>query len=289
MNREPVNAYDKRVPAKLAIIAGSGVYPGLLAQSATKQGVSYLFAIAFKKETDPAIERIVDDVKWLKVGQLDAALSALQESGIRQVVMVGQITPIHLFRIRPDRRMFSLLNHLSAWNAKTIFGGIANELESIGIELLPAYLFMEDAMPLAGLLTRRKPTEQEQEDIKLGFKVAKATSGLEIGQTVAVKQGTILAVEAFEGTDATILRAGRLGGAGIVVVKVAKEGHDMRFDIPVIGVNTLKSLKKVKAAVLAVEAKRTILLEREKFVSQANSMGLCLTIEELGNNNAGKS
>lgn len=275
---------NQQQPDKLGMIAGRGVYPRLLAESARKQGVSYLFAVAFKKETDPVIERVADDVSWLNIGQLDAMFTALKESGVKQVVMAGQITPTHLFRVRPDRRMLGLLSRLRLRNAETIFGAIADELKAIGIELLPAYLFMESAMPEPGQQGRRAATAQEQQDMDLGFKVAKVTSGLEIGQTVVVKQGTILAVEAFEGTDETLLRAGKLGGPGAVVVKVAKQGHDMRFDIPVIGMQTMKVLKKIRATVLAVEANRTILLEREKIIEQADRIGLCLCAREVKNN-----
>ena len=137
-------------------------------------------------------------------------------------------------------------------------------------------------MPEAGVLSARGPTEQESADIQLGLKVAKTTSGLDIGQTVVIKNGTILAVEAFEGTDAAIARAGELGGVGAVVVKVAKRGHDMRFDIPVIGEHTMKSLRRIKAAALAIEAKRTILLDREVVVAEANRQGLCLVAMEVG-------
>lgn len=276
-----IDAMNENTPDKLGVIAGRGAYPRLLAESARKQGVSYLFAVAFKKETDPAIERVADDVIWLNLGQLDAMFKALKESGVKQAVMAGQITPTHLFHVRPDRRMLGLLSRLPLRNAETIFGAIADELNATGIKLMPAYLFMESAMPEPGQLGCRAPTTQEQQDITLGFKVAKVTSGLEIGQTVVVKQGTILAVEAFEGTDETLLRAGRLGGPGAVVVKVAKQGHDMRFDIPVIGLQTMKVLKKIKATVLAVEARRTILLERQKIIEQADRIGLCLCAREV--------
>ena len=263
-------------PTKLGIIAGRGIYPRLLAESARKQGVSYLFAVAFKQETDSAIEQVVDKVAWLRLGQLEAMLNAMAASGVKQAVMAGQITPTHLFSILPDRRMLQLLGQLRIRNAETIFGTIAEELKAHGIELLPAYMFMESAMPHAGQLSRHVPTDEQQNDIDLGFKVAKATSGLEIGQTVVIKQGTILAVEAFEGTDEAMLRAARLGGQGVVVVKVAKKGHDMRFDIPAIGMQTMKVLKKIKASVLAIEANRTILLEREKLIHRADNIGLCL-------------
>lgn len=268
-------------PEKLGIIAGRGVYPLLLAESAKQQGVRHLVVVAFRKETDPAIERRADDVRWLRVGQLTALLDAFRESGVTQAVMAGQITPTRLFSVRPDRRALALLARLRTRNAETIFGAIGDELKTVGVELLPASRFMESAMPPPGLLGRREPTPEEWEDIRLGCRVAKATSGLEIGQTVVVKQGTILAVEAFEGTDETLLRAGRLGGPGAVVVKVAKRGHDMRFDIPVVGLGTLKALKKIRAAVLAVEARRTILLEREKMREETDRIGLAFLAVEM--------
>ncbi len=267
---------DIPIPESLGIIAGKGVYPRLLADSARKQGVKRLYAVAFRKETDPVLEKYADQVDWLYLGQLGAMLEAFKASGVKQVVMAGQITPTHLFRIRMDGPMISLLSRLRVRNAETIFGAVGDELRKIGVELLPASLFMEHTMPEAGVLSARAPTEQESADIELGLKVAKTTSGLDIGQTVVIKNGTILAVEAFEGTDAAIARAGELGGAGAVVVKVAKRGHDMRFDIPVVGEHTMKSLRRIRASVLAVEAKRTILLDREVVVGEADRQGLCL-------------
>lgn len=252
------------------------MYPRLLADSARKQGVKRLFAVAFRRETDPVLEKYVDQVEWLYLGQLGAMLDALKASGVKQVVMAGQITPTHLFRVRMDGAMLALLSRLRVRNAETIFGAVGEELKKIGVELMPASLFMEHTMPEAGVLGARAPTEQESADIQLGLKVAKMTSGLDIGQTVVIKNGTILAVEAFEGTDAAIARAGELGGAGAVVVKVAKRGHDMRFDIPVVGEHTMKSLRRIKASVLAVEAKRTILLDREVIIGEADRQGLCL-------------
>jgi hypothetical protein len=196
------------------------------------------------------------------------------------MVMAGQIRPTRLFHVRPDARALAILRSLKTKNAHTIFGALADELKTVGVDMLPAYCFMETEMPAAGLLGSRNPDEREQADILLGAKVAKVTSGLEIGQTVVIKDGTILAVEGFEGTDATILRAGKLGGAGSVVVKVAKRGHDMRFDIPIIGMRTFKSLKKAGASCLAVEARRTILLEREKLAAEADRLGIAFTAFE---------
>jgi hypothetical protein len=260
----------------LGLIAGRGDYPLLLARSARDQGVHRLAAVAFPGETSRALARYVDEIAWVRVGQLQRTLDTLQAFGVRHAVMAGQIAPRLLFRVRPDARMLRLLAGLPQWNAHTIFPAIARELASIGIELLPAWCFMETAMPAAGCLSARAPTEAEARDIALGLAVAKATSSLEIGQTVVVKQGTILAVEAFEGTDDTIRRAGRLGGPGAVVVKVAKPGHDMRFDIPVVGPRTLQVLGRARASVLAVEAGRAILLERDSLVQQADRRGLAL-------------
>jgi len=264
------------VPEALGLIAGKGVYPGLLAEAAKKRGVRRVFAVAFSRETDPAIERVADQVKWMALGRFGRMLDVLRDSGVKCAVMAGQITPTHLFRLRPDARMLALLKRLRERNAETIFGAVGDELRSIGVDLVPASLFMEDHMPGAGQLSKRAPTEAEQHDIELGLKIAKVSSSLDVGQTVVVKQGTVLAVEAFEGTDKAVRRAGRLGGPGMVMVKAAKPGHDMRFDIPVIGVKTMKLLKKVRAAVLAVEAGRTILLERDRIVEQADRMGLAL-------------
>ncbi|NCC53424.1 MAG: LpxI family protein [Spartobacteria bacterium] len=266
----------REVPEALGIIAGRGVYPRLLAESAREQGVRRIFAVAFKRETDPIIEKVADEVCWLHLGKLGALLEAFAKSGVTCVVMAGQITPTHLFNVRMDRRMLALLGGLKVRNADTIFGAVGDELKSVGVELLPAYLFMESCMPRPGQLAGHEPDEQQWRDIELGLKVSKITSGLNIGQTVVVKQGTILAVEAFEGTDETILRAGRLGGKGAVVVKVASQGHDMRFDIPVVGMRTMKSLRKARVGVLALEAERTILLEKERVVEEAERMGVCL-------------
>lgn len=261
-------------PEALGMIAGKGVYPLEFARSARAQGVRRLFAVAFKGETERALEKLVDEVRWLHVGQLQAMLDAFRESGVRQAVMVGQITPSHLFNLRPDRAMIELLARLKQRNAETIFGAVGEAMKGVGVDLAPASLFMESAMPAAGLIAARTPTPEEQIDIDLGLQVAKATSGLDIGQTVVIKRGTILAVEAFEGTDATIRRAGELGGEGAVVVKVAKRGHDMRFDIPVVGMHTFKTLKKAGVSALAVEAGRTILLERERLREEADRLGI---------------
>ncbi len=266
---------------ELVIIAGRGAYPRILAESARKQGVQKLRAVAFKKETDPVIADCVDAVDWVTLGQFQRMLDALESCGIKSAVMVGQITPTHLFRVKLDSKILKLLAGLKERNADTIFGAVAEELQQIGISLLPASSFMESTMPEPGVMTQRQPAPSEINDLQLGLRVASATSELNVGQTVVVKQGTILAVEAFDGTDATIKRAAKLGGDSIVVVKIAGRGHDMRFDIPIVGTRTIKLLVKLKATVLAVEARKTIFLEKEEIVRRADSAGICITAVEM--------
>jgi len=277
---------NEAVPSELGIIAGKGVYPLLLAESAKAQGVKRTVAIAFKKETRRTIEGAVDEVNWIHLGQLGRMLDALKESGVKHVVMAGQITPTHLFTVRMDAKLIELLKRLPKRNAETIFGAVGDELRAMGIELLPASSFMEAHMPTEGQLSRRSPTPREAADIEFGFDVAKTTSGIDIGQTVVIKEGTILAVEAFEGTDATILRAGKLGGPGATVVKVAKPGHDMRFDIPVIGLHTVKVLRKAGVSVLALEAGRAILLERERIIRKLDEMGVAVVVRRCAENDS---
>lgn len=275
------------VPASLGLIAGKGAYPLLLAESAKQHGVERLVAVAFKKETDPRLDALVDELYWLNLGHLSRLLEVFSASHVKHAVMAGQITPTRLFHVRMDTVMLELLKQLKHRNAETIFGALADKLRSIGIELLPASSFMAKHIPAAGLLSAREPTSMELSDIAIGIETARVTSGLEIGQTVVIKEGTILSVEAFEGTDAAIQRAGKLGGAGSVIVKIAKKGHDMRFDIPVIGERTMTTLRKAKAGVLAIESGRCILLERERLIEKADTIGLSLIAvdpDEFGEN-----
>jgi DUF1009 family protein len=266
------------IPEALGIIAGKGAYPVLLAQSARQQGVKRLYAVAFKGETKKDLNTYVDGCDWIHVGQLQSLLDSMSKSGVKHIVMAGQITPTNLFRVRLDSRMRKLLKSLPEKNAHTIFGAVCDTLKQHDFELLPAYKFMEAAMPQAGQLTGEPLNTFEQSDLELGLRTARLTSQLDIGQTVVVKSGVILAVEAFEGTDQAILRAGELGGPGAAVIKRAKDGHDMRFDIPVIGLQTLKVLKKAGVTLLAIEAGRCILLEKDEVLKQAQKMNLKMIV-----------
>jgi DUF1009 family protein len=270
------------IPETLALIAGRADYPLMLARAARDQGVKRIVAIAFKGETRREIEQVADEVIWSHAGSLTALLDALKGSGAKHAVMAGQVNPKNLFHVRMDKALLALIKSLPVKNAHSIFGGITAEIEKVGVELLPAGSFMQSYMPAAGLLTARAPDERELNDVQIGRRVIKDTSHLDIGQTVVVKEGMVLAVEAFEGTDKAIRRGGRLGGKGAVVVKVPKVGHDMRFDIPVIGSHTLKSLQRARASCLAIEAGGAILLDKDNLIVQADRMGLVLIVLEAG-------
>ena len=269
----------------LGMIAGNRKFPLLFAQAARKRGVRKLVAVAFEGETEPGLSKFVDVVEWVKLGQLSELIQRLKKHGVEKVVMVGQIAPKNLFgRISLDLRMTMLLAKLRTRNAETIFGAIGDELAKDGLRLISHASYLEDFIPKAGPLTRLKPTQEQQRDIEFGRRIAKSVAALDIGQTVVVKEGAVLAVEALEGTDACLLRGGQLGQGGAVAVKVTKPGQDMRFDIPVVGMTTIETAKKAGIAVLALEAGRTLLLERDEIVQAADEHGICLiAIEGDGN------
>src|SRR5688500_1360839 len=240
----------------LGIIAGSRGLPLMIAREARKTGVRKIAAIAFEGETDPQIESLVDSVTWLRVGQLNKMVGAFQKAGVTQCVMAGQIAPKNLFEVRPDLRAMMMLFKLKEKNAHTIFGAIADELGKEGITLIEATPWLRPAMPSAGYHAGPKLSQEQRDDVAFGFRIAKEISRLEIGQTVVVKEGVVLAVEGFEGTDNCLLRGGELAGSkgGAVGVKVSKQGHDMRFDIPCVGPQTVDVCRKAGIAVLALEA-----------------------------------
>ena len=250
----------------LGIIAGNRNLPLLLAREARAGGITKLVAVAFEKETDPALAKLVDEIQWLRVGQLSGLIKAFQKHHITQCVMVGQIAPKNLFDLRPDLRAVKLLATLKEKNAHSIFGGIADELAAEGITLIEATPWLQPAMPGEGFALGPAPSEGQSSDIAFGHQLAKEVSRLEIGQTVVVKNGTALAVEGFEGTDACLQRGGKLAGkdGGATAVKVAKAEHDLRFDIPCLGPRTLETCAAAGIGALAFEAGRTLLLEAEE-------------------------
>lgn len=250
---------------KLGLIAGNRTLPLLFARQARAAGVRRLVAVAFEGETDPALAPLVDEIVWVKVGQLGKMIGAFTQREIRQCVMLGQIAPRNLYDVRPDLRAMAVLFKLKERNAHTIFGAIASELEKDGVELIEASPWLQPLMPGAGFQLGRKLTEEQLADVAFGFRLAKEVSRLEIGQTVVVKAGTVLAVEGFEGTDRCLARGGELAGkdGGAVAVKVSKLNHDMRFDVPCLGPQTLEVCAQSGIAALAFEAGKSLLLEQE--------------------------
>jgi DUF1009 family protein len=258
-----------RTPDILGIIAGNGVYPRLLADSARKAGVKKIVAAAFTGETDPALAQHVDVIEWMRVGQLGRLLKFFREQEIHHAIMAGQMAPQNLFDLRPDWKALLLLAQLKQRNAESIFAAIADELAKVDVVLLPATTFLEDFLAPAGLIAGPKLTPREEEDVDLGWKIAKEMARLDIGQTAIVKNGTIVAVEALEGTNETIKRGGTLARKDAIMVKVAKPNQDMRFDVPVIGMETIRRAADVKLRVIAIEGRKTLLLEKDTIVDFA--------------------
>jgi DUF1009 family protein len=264
------------IPHSLAIIAGNGVYPQAMARAARIAGVSRIAAAAFEKETDPALAPLVDEIEWMRVGQLGKMLAFLKKSGATRAVMSGQIHPQNLFDLRPDMKALLVLAKLKRRNAESIFGAIADEMKSAGVHLLPATTFMDEHLAPAGLIAGPKLKPRVEDDVRYGFQIAKETSRLDIGQTVVVKNGTVLAVEAFEGTNAAMKRGGELGRKDAIMVKVSKPNQDFRFDVPVIGPLTLEAARDARIRAIGVEAGRTLLLDRETVSALAGEHGISI-------------
>lgn len=266
----------------LGIIAGNRSLPLLFAQHARELGVQRLVVAAFEGETDPNLASLVDDIVWLKVGQLTKLVRVFTERGVAKCVMLGQIAPKNLFDLRPDLRAAAMLFRLKEKNAHSIFGAIADELRKDGVELIEATPWLKPLMPGPGFRIGAQPKPDQHEDTLFGLRIAKEISRLDIGQTVVVKNGTVLAVEGFEGTDQCIRRGGVLAGkhGGATVVKVAKVSHDLRFDIPCVGPRTVDVCSESKIAVLAIEAGKTLLLEQEELNSSIRNAGIILTTVE---------
>lgn len=253
----------------LGIISGNGRYPILLAEAARARGVKRLAIVGFSGETAPEVEKLADSYIKLRVGQLGGLCDYFREQKVSQAIMAGQVAPGNLFDLLPDFKGALLLARLKERNAESIFAAIALELEKVGVELLPATTFLEDALPEPGHIAGPKLSGGQLADVELGFRVAKEISRMDIGQSVVVKKGTIVAVEAFEGTDAAMERGGRLGKGDVVLVKVSKPNQDFRFDVPVIGTRTMERAHDSGVKVIACEAKRTLLLDQKLVLQQA--------------------
>lgn len=263
-------------PEPLGLIAGNGRFPFLVAEAARKQG-RRVVAVALREETSPALADAVDEIHWVSVGQLGRCIEALHKGGAREAVMAGQVQHKRIFSgIVPDLKLMGVLARLAVKNTDSLIGGVADALERDGIRLLPSTALMQDALATPGAMTRARPNRAARADIVYGGQVARTLAGMDLGQTVVVKDRAAVALEAMEGTDEVIQRAGRIAGAGCTVIKVAKPKQDMRFDVPVIGPRTLSAMEQAGAGVLAVDAGRTLLLDREELLATADGAGICV-------------
>jgi UDP-2,3-diacylglucosamine hydrolase len=251
------------IPETLFLIAGGGRYPSLLIESARASGVKRISVAAFEGETTPTTSARADEVHWLRVGQLGKLLEAARKSGARHAMMAGQLAPANLFNLRPDFRALILLARMRRRNAETLFGEVANQLASIGLELLNAMTFLEDHVARTGHMAGPNLRPRDIDD-------------MHFGQSVVVKSGTVLAVEAFEGTNDCLRRGGKLGGKGAILVKVTKPNQDMRFDVPVIGETTIEVAREARIKAIACEANRTLLLDSPAVCRAAQDAGVTL-------------
>ena len=254
----------------LGLIAGNGRFPFLVAAAGRRAG-RRVVAVAIKEETDPALEGAVDEIHWVSLGQLGRCIEALKTGGVHEAVMAGQVKHRQIFAgIIPDLKMMAVLARLAVKSTDSLIGAVADALGREGIALLPSTALLQDQIATAGAMTRRRPSSDEMKDVEYGREVARALAGFDVGQTVVVKDRAAVAVEAMEGTDEAIRRAGRIAGPGCTVVKVAKPRQDVRFDVPVVGPGTVTAMREVGATVLALQAGATLLLDRADLLAEAD-------------------
>ena len=262
---------------KIGLIAGRGYFPQLFCEEARKAGTKGIHVVGFHEDTEPELKNYCDTFDLVYVGQLKKTIKAFQKHGVTKIAMCGQVKPGRLFKgMRPDLKTFCLLWKLKERNAHSMFGAICDAFKDAGIDVISSVTFLEDFLAHEGVMGKVKINRLRKKDCEYGKKLAKDCSRLDIGQTVVIKRGTVLAVEGFEGTDKCILRGGELGRGGVTVIKVAKEDHDMRFDVPCIGLRTVESLIKAKAITLAVETGKTLFIEKEKVLQACNEAGICV-------------
>lgn len=256
---------------KFGLIAGNGKFPFLVVEGARRQGAS-LAVVAIREETDKRIEEAAEKVIWVGIGQLGKMISFFKKEGVTVAMMAGQVKHVQIFSgALPDLRMVKMLWNLPQRNTDALIGGIADEMKREGIELTDSTYFVQDQLAAEGVLTKRKPDETERGNIEYGLRIAGEIARLDLGQTIVVRAKACVAIEAMEGTDATIKRAGELAKGKLTVVKVAKPNQDMRFDVPVVGIPTIEQMIRAGAACLCLTARKTLIFDRAEMLELANS------------------
>ena len=260
----------------IGLIAGGGQFPLMVAEAARKQN-SNVVAVAHIGETDPSLADKVDEIVWIKLGQLGQLIKALKKKGIQKALMAGSINKKRMFEnVRPDLKGLTIMSKLAVFHDDDILGAVAGELAKEGIEIISSISHLPELLTPAKCFTKKKPNKAEKDDILFGWKIAKELGRLDIGQCVVVRRKTVLALEAMDGTDETVLRGGKLAREKAVVVKVSKPKQDLRFDLPSVGFRTVKVMSDVKASVLAVEAGKTLMFDRSEMISYADRKGICI-------------
>ena len=261
---------------KFGLIAGNGKFPFLVVEGARKAGAS-LAVVAIKEETDKSIEQFADKVIWVGIGQLGKMISFFKNEGVEKAVMAGQVRHVQIFSgAFPDWRMAKMLYNLPRRNTDSLIGGIADELAKDGIELIDSTYFIQNQLAQSGVLSKRKPNDIERGNIEYGLKIANEIARLDLGQTIVVRAKACVAVEAMEGTDAVIKRAGELAKGKLTVVKVAKPNQDMRFDVPVVGVPTIKTMIAAGATCLCLTPNKTLMFDKEEMLKLADEHKICI-------------
>ncbi len=263
-------------PAKIGLIAGSSEYPILLAGEALKYGTE-IISIGFPGITSPNIAEVLPNINWIPFGQFESVVKTFLSAGVKQAIFAGKVPQIIIFQSQQfDLAAKSLLNKLPNQQTDSLIGAAAKAFEVFGVTFIDARTFLESQLADKGTMTKRAPAESELRDIQYGHRIAKHIAAEDIGQTVVVKQRAVLAIEAIEGTDEAVKRASKLGGEGIVIVKVSKPQQDFRFDVPIIGMDTLEVMFQVKAGVLAVDAGKTLILKKSEFIQRADELSICV-------------
>ncbi|TSA57451.1 LpxI family protein [bacterium] len=262
---------------QIAIIAGSGKFPLLIAKAAKSNNIRVI-VLAIVSSAEKGIEQVCDKTYWVELGRGKKLIEILLKERIKYAVMAGKVNKSTIIRqsVRLDDEAKSILKRIKNKKDDTILSAVADRLEDFDVELIDSTLFLKNFMSGKGPLTKKRPSRKQQQDIQFGFSIAKNMGGLDIGQCVIIKDKAVIAVEAIEGTDEAIIRAGKLVGDGTVIVKVAKPSQDMRFDVPIVGLDTLKTIKLSGASVLALESGKVLMMEKEDMIQQADKMGICI-------------
>lgn len=271
---------NKNADEKVGLLAGSGLFPVNFARGAHRHGYKVV-AIALKGETSPELEDYVDEIHWTGLARLGKWIRIFKDAGIQRAVMCGGVTKAKIYenplRLMPDFRSAKFIySRRGAWEDHALLADLAEVFEEEGISVESSVLFCPELLVSEGVLTSREPTEREWSDIRFAWPRIKTIAGMQIGQTIVVKDGAVVAVEGMDGTDATLRRAGEIAGEGSVAVKLAKEGHDPRFDIPCVGPDTVDVLKDAGLGALAVEAEKTLILERDRTVERAEEADVAI-------------